>query len=295
MINVKELDNRYDFEITGPSYIGRPVSNTFMFITKKVESSLMNLSTINNCLVFAEEGINVDRNLLKNNCFIFSKTPQLDYSKFAIEFDNMKRDINSKRKYTYQNGYYIGENVKIGDGSLIEIGCFIDHDVVIGSNCKILSGAIIRNSIIGDNVLVNERAVIGANGFNMTDDENGNKMRIPTLGQVIISNNCEIGALNNISCGIGGATFFDEYVKLDAHVHIGHDVQIGKNVEITSGCIVAGFVEIGEKSYLGVGSVIKNRIKLGEKCFIGMGAVVMKNVAPGEEVAGNPARGFGRK
>lgn len=295
MINVKIIDKRYDFEIKGPSYIGRPVSNSFMFVTKKIENQIVNLQKIRNCLIYAEEGICINDEFKKANCIIETKNPQLEYTKFALLFEKEKINFNASRKYSETNGYICGENVTIGRNTIIEPGCFIDHDVKIGDNCRILSKVIIRNSVIGDNVLINENALIGSNGFNMTEDDNGNKIRIPTLGKVVISNNCEIGAFDNISCGSGGDTYLGEYVKLDALVHVGHDVQLSKNVEITAGCVIGGFVEISEGSYVGINSVLRNRIRIGKKAFVGMGAVVTKSVEDGITVVGNPAKPFERK
>ena len=81
----------------------------------------------------------------------------------------------------------LGKNVKIGPYTIIE------DNVVIGDNARIYSGAVIKNSIIGDNVIINEKAVVGANGFTMADNEDGNKVRIYSLGKVVIGNNVEIG------------------------------------------------------------------------------------------------------
>lgn len=295
MVNVKTIDKNYDFEIKGPSYIGRPVSNTFMFITKKIEKQVDNLKRVNNCLVYAEEGMLIDSALKKENCIVETKNPQLEYARFALLFEKEKARFNASRKYSERNGYCVGENVVIGKNTIIEPGCFLDHDVIIGDNCRILAKAAIRNSVIGNNVLINENALVGSNGFNMTEDECGNKIRIPTLGKVVISNNCEIGAFDNISCGSGGNTFLDEYVKLDALVHIGHDVQLSKNVEITAGCVIGGFVEISEGGYIGINSVLRNRIKIGKNAFVGMGAVVTKSVEDGVTVVGNPAKPFEKK
>lgn len=68
---------------------------------KKVEYLVNNLSTIENCLVFAEE----------------------------------KHNIDSRRKYQLTDeGYYLGENVTIECNPYIEPGCIIKHDVDMGSN-----------------------------------------------------------------------------------------------------------------------------------------------------------------
>lgn len=313
-----------DFIITGTSYIGRPRSNTAMFITKKVERLLPALNDVTECLVFAEEGINITSELAQRHAFSFSQKPQLEYARFATIFAEERAKQEQKLKFklitdcgsvsdcgcdcgsdsdcssnsdgdrscdcVLGSGYYLCEDSEIGSGCYIEPGCVIGPDVKIGKNARILAGAVIKRSTIGDNVLINEQAVIGANGFTMAEDEDGNKFRIPTLGRVIIGNNVEIGVHNNISCGSGGNTVLEDNVKLDALVHIGHDVHLHKNVEITAGSTISGFVEAGDKVYIGPGSAFKNRISLGAEAFIGVGSCVMKSVEAQSMVAGNPAR-----
>ena len=115
-------------------------------------------------------------------------------------------------------------------------------------------------------------------------------MRIPSLGGVIIGNDVEVGAHNNVSRGSGGDTVLEENVKLDAFVHIGHDAHLMKNVEITAGVIVGGYDIVGENAFLGLNATLRNRIEIGDGSFLGMGAVVTKSVARDTVVVGNPAK-----
>ncbi len=55
--NVHEINENYDFKIQGVSYIGSPMPNTAMYVTKKVAYLLENIRGLCGCLVFAEEGI----------------------------------------------------------------------------------------------------------------------------------------------------------------------------------------------------------------------------------------------
>lgn len=283
------------FEIIGTSYIGTPKSNTAMFITKKIEQLLPVLESVNECLVFAEAGIDVPRSLLEKHAFSFSEHPQLDYAKFANRFA-YERFLEEKKLVfaLTSEGYYVSSDVQIPDDAYIEPNCVIGPDVQMGKNAKIYTGAVIRRSTIGDNFVANENAVVGANGFTMTDDENGKKVRIPTLGRVIIGDQVEVGTNNNISCGSGGDTIIDNNVKLDAMIHIGHDVHLHENVEITAGVTVSGFVDVGKNVYIGVGAVLRNRITIGEHAFIGMGSNVTKSIANNAIVAGNPAKPFNK-
>ena len=62
-INVNTLSDSYNFLINGASYAGVPKNNTMMFITKKVEHLVENLSSVDECLVFLENGIDVSDTL----------------------------------------------------------------------------------------------------------------------------------------------------------------------------------------------------------------------------------------
>lgn len=266
-----------------------------MYITKKVEYLLGNLENVENCKVFVEDSVDIPANLSTKHEFVKTKTPQKDYAEYVTSIFNEKAEKNSKRKYTFEKGYWVGENVAIGENALIEPGCVIDHDVTIGKNAVIKTGAKIREAIIGDDFIACENCTIGTTGFTMAGNDEGNKIRIPTLGKVIIGNNVEIGALSNISCGSAGNTILEDNVKLDSLVNIGHDVYVGKNVEFPAGAIVGGFASIQDNAYISMNTTIRNRITIGEKAFVGMGSVVTKSVEPGITVIGNPAKELIRK
>lgn len=285
----EKLINGCEYKIVGASYAGTPRNNTMMYISKKVEYLVENLINSRECLIFVEDNVLMDKNVIENNCIVFCKNPQLEYARVATEFINSIRKKDNNYRLT-KGGYYLGENVSIGKNAFIEPNCVIGRDVIIGDNATILSGAVIKHAIIGNNFLCNENAVIGDYSFTMAEDENGNKFRIPSLGRVLIGDNVEIGACNDVAMGACGDTIIEDNVKLDGLVHIGHEAHIFKNSVITAGAIVAGFVEIGEESYLGINTSIKNRIHLGKNSMVGMGANVLKNVDEGAVVAGNPAK-----
>ena len=278
-------------DVKGVSYAGKPLDNTAMYITKKVERLVNNLFGVSGCKVFVESTVIVPCDIASKNEFIYTDTPQKDYALFVNHLAKDREEYNKNRNYTLTDqGYYMGENVKIGKNATIEAGAFIDHDVVIGNNAIIKSGAKLRNLIAGDNFVACENCTVGTNGFTMTADDDGKKIRIPTLGKVQIGNNVEINALANVSCGSAGNTVFEDNVKIDSLVHIGHDVQLGKNVEIPAGAIIGGFCEIKEGAFIGINATLRNRIIIGENAFVGMGAVATKSIPEGTTVVGNPAK-----
>lgn len=296
VFNVSRIVPGKSFLINGASYVGAPRSNTAMYITKKIERMLAVLETVKECLVFAEEGITVSPELEERHAFCFSKKPQTEYARFAnLFYEEREREETALKCTMMPGGYFLYENVSIGEGALIEPGCVIGPDVRIGTNARLRAGCVVRRATIGDNFIANENAVIGASGFTMAEDEDGDKIRIPTLGRVVIGDNVEIGVNNNVSCGSGGDTVIEDNVKYDALIHTGHDDHIGKNVEITAGVTLSGFVTAGDGAYFGVGSVMRNRIGIGDHAFIGMGSNVTKGVEANTVVAGNPAKPFVKK
>lgn len=289
IVNLKS-NSHIELNLSGSSYAGNPKDNTFMYISHKVEYLVQELYKCKNCLIFIEKGISVPEKIQSENKIVFTDLPQYEYAVYATEFENNLNEKKRLREYKIVNGSHIGENVSIGINSYIEPGCFIDHDVCIGNNATILSGSRIRNAIIGNNFLCNENAVIGNNSFTIAEDTLGNRLRIPALGNVVIENNVEVGACDNIARGTCGSTILEDNVKLDALVHIGHEAHISKNTEITAGATIGGFVVMGEQSFVGVGAQIKNRLDVGKGSVIGMGATVIRNIDKEITVIGNPAK-----
>lgn len=294
-INVSTLDSRYDFEIDSASYIGRPADNTVMYVTAKVGSLIENLRSRKNCLIFAEQGIDVPIELQERNCFVLVENPQLAYLGFVRRLADIRDRRDRERKYTLtEGGYYIGENVKLGANACIEPNCLIGHDVVIGDNCRILAGAVIKNAVIGDNFIAYENSVVGNYTFTFAVDENGNKQRIPSMGKAIIGNNVELGCHSTISAGSTGNTVVEDYVKTAACVHIAHDCHVKKNAELISGTVLGGFSVIGEGAVLGLNATVKNRVSLGDRVIVGMGSAVLREVPEDVTVVGSPARILGK-
>ena len=283
-------------KVNGVSYAGNPKDHTAMFITKKVEHLVKNLSDVSGCLVFIEENVVVPKEIFEKHKFIRSDNPQGDYAEYVNKIYNERLRIERGKKYTYSSGMFvIGENVTIGKNAYIEPGAFIGHDCIIGDNAVIKANAVIKQATIGDNFVACEGCTIGMFGFTMAKDSCDNNVRIPTLGKVKIGNNVEVGTNTNISCGSSGDTIIEDNVKIDTLVHVAHDVHIHKNAEIPAGVILGGYSDIGENVFIGINSAVRNRKIVGDDAYIGMGTVVTKNVEAGTTVVGNPARELKKK
>ena len=137
-----------------------------------------------------------------------------------------------------------------------------------------------------------QSAVIGQDGFGWYNaDMLGRwRKRFPHIGGVFIGDDVEIGPFVTIDRGALDDTIIERGVKIDAHVHVGHNARILQGAILTAGCIIGGSAVIGERTWVGLGAVVKNGVTVGADVTIGMGAVVTKDVPAGETWAGVPAR-----
>jgi len=217
--------------------------------------------------------------------YIISDNPRLDFARAVHEFFVPEIVPGIAASACLGENVSIGKNVSIGEYSII------GNNVIIGDSTKIRHHVVIGdNTAIGHDCLIKSNTVIGEEGFGFERDEQGRPIRIPHLGKVIIGNHVEIGALNTVVGSTIDNTSVGDYVKTDDHVHIGHNVQIGRRSLVAACAEISGSVYIGEMTWLGPNCSVMNGISIGDDCFIGLGAVVTKSLPDNVVVAGNPAR-----
>jgi UDP-3-O-[3-hydroxymyristoyl] glucosamine N-acyltransferase len=197
---------------------------------------------------------------------------------------------------TYGEGVYIGafsylaENVKIGRNVKIFPNTYIGDNAVIGDNTILFSGAkIYSDTIIGNDCVINSGVIIGADGFGFAPSENGEYKKIPQIGNVIIEDYVDIGAATTIDRATMGSTIIRSGVKLDNHIQIAHNVEIGKNTVIASQTGVAGSTKIGENCLIGGQVGIVGHITIGNNVKIQAQSGIGRNVKDNEVLQGSPA------
>ncbi|MDY0276974.1 MAG: UDP-3-O-(3-hydroxymyristoyl)glucosamine N-acyltransferase [Acholeplasma sp.] len=245
----------------------------------------INLAIKNSLVILREDSI--IKNLDESNFLLYSSNPRLD---FAIILNHIAK-YSPKKEYIEKHlNIIIGQNAKIANTVYIEPNVFIDNDVVIGDGTYIESGARIFSRVsIGENCRIGSNSTIGLSGFGVEIDNEGKSYRIPHFGGVSIGNNVVISSLCNIHAGTVNPTVIEDYVQLDALVHIGHNCIIKKSSMITACAEISGSVVLEEKSYVGPNSSIINKITIGENTLVGIGAVVTKSFSKDSRIAGNPA------
>lgn len=147
---------------------------------------------------------------------------------------------------------YIGKEAEIGDNVQIYPGVYVGNNVIIGENTVIHPGVkIYYNTIIGKDCTIHSGSVIGADGFGFAPNGNDAFVKIAQIGNVIIEDNVELGALVTIDRATMGSTIIRKGVKLDNHNHVAHNVEIGSNTVIAAQSGIAGTAKIGENCMFG--------------------------------------------
>jgi UDP-3-O-[3-hydroxymyristoyl] glucosamine N-acyltransferase len=185
-------------------------------------------------------------------------------------------------------GAVVGENVQIGSRCHIAANAVIADGVIIGDDTIIGANTSISHALIGAKVRIAENVSIGGEGFGFVPGPKG-PVRVFQVGRVIIEDQVEIGGNCAIDRGSLGDTVIGAMSALDNLVQIGHNVRLGK------GCIIAGQAGVAGSTTLGDYVMVGGAVSISDHLTIGSGAKiagksgVMRDVAPGEIVAGYPA------
>ncbi|BAO56245.1 UDP-3-O-(3-hydroxymyristoyl)glucosamine N-acyltransferase [Nonlabens marinus] len=201
---------------------------------------------------------------------------------------------------SYGDGLYLGafcsvsSNVKIGENVKIFSNVSIAENVSIGDNCVIYSGAhIMSDTVIGNHVVINSGCVIGADGFGFSPNSDGSYSKIPQIGNVIIEDNVDVGALTTIDRATLGSTIIRKGVKLDNQIQVAHNVEIGENTVIASQTGIAGSSKIGKNCRIGGQVGIAGHLVIGDNVGIQAQSGIGKNIKSNSNIQGSPAFDYG--
>ncbi|QDU32175.1 UDP-3-O-acylglucosamine N-acyltransferase [Poriferisphaera corsica] len=191
---------------------------------------------------------------------------------------------------------YVGPNVVVGDNTMLHPRVTVLDDVVVGQDCELWSGAVIRERCtVGDRCIIHPNAVIGGDGFGyrVGQGERGPELvKIPQIGIVEIQDDCEIGCNATIDRAKFSKTVVGAGTKIDNQVQIGHNVRIGQMCAISGATGIAGSVDIGNGVTMGGMCAIKDHISIGDGVTLGGGSQVIGNVPTGATWVGAPARDY---
>lgn len=157
----------------------------------------------------------------------------------------------------------LGNNVSIGEGTVIFPGVVIDDNVHIGAHC-----------------VIQANTVLGSHAFYYKNRPEG-RDRLLTCGELVIEDHVEIGANCTIDRGVTGDTRIGAHTKIDNLVHIGHDTVIGAH------CLMAAQVGIAGCVVLEDSVILWGQVGVASNVHIGKGAVVLGQAGVTKSIEGN--------
>ena len=102
--------------------------------------------------------------------------------------------------------------------------------------------------------------------------------RVPSFAAVSINDDVDIGAHCSLDRGVLRDSEIGRGVKLDSHVHVGHDVIIGANSALAAGVSIGGGVTIGEACLLGGGVGIAEGLRIANRVRVTAMSMVTKSI-----------------
>ncbi len=179
---------------------------------------------------------------------------------------------------------------EIDPTAVVEPGAIVAPTARIGPRSRIGANSVIGEKVeIGADCLIGSNCSVGSEAFYFKKKSDGTFEKWACGGRVVIGDRVDLGPGSTVARGVTGDTTIGDGSKLDAQIHLGHEVKIGKN------CLFAAQVGIGGNTRIGDGVVLYGQVGIAQNLEIGAGAVVLaksgvsKNLAGGKTYFGYPA------
>jgi UDP-3-O-[3-hydroxymyristoyl] glucosamine N-acyltransferase len=291
------LDNASaETEITGVAGIENAGPGQLTFVSNPKYNAAAKITKAS-AVIVAETFPAIDTGMLR------SSNPYLAWAK-AIEL------FYRPPRYTpgIHSTAVVHHTAKIGKHAHLGPYVVIDEDVVIGDNAIILShvviyrGATIGNNFfahahtivrefchLGDNVLLQNGAIVGSDGFGFAKDNDARWHKIVQSGNVVVESEAEIQANACIDRASIGETRIGRGAKIDNLAHIGHSCTVGHDTLICAQVGLAGTTDVGNNVILAGQVGVSGHIKIGDGAIAIAQSGIPHDVPAGATVSGAPA------
>jgi UDP-3-O-[3-hydroxymyristoyl] glucosamine N-acyltransferase len=295
-INARLENGSPDMEITGVAGIKDAGPGQLTFVANPKYAGAAR-TTRASAVIVAEEFPAVSAALLRS---------QNPYLAFAHALELFSQPLR------YEPGVHptavIHPSARIGEGAHIGPYVVIDQDVEIGRDAVLLAHVVIYRDVrigdrffahahavvragceLGNGVLLQNGAIIGADGFGFAKDDSGHWYKILQPEPVVIEDDVEIQANSCIDRASVEKTRIGRGTKIDNLVQVGHGSRIGEHSLLASQVGLAGSTDVGNNV------ILTGQVGVVGHCRIGDGAIVTPqsgvagDIEAGAIVSGAPA------
>ncbi|MDX2346282.1 MAG: UDP-3-O-(3-hydroxymyristoyl)glucosamine N-acyltransferase [Legionella sp.] len=245
-----------------------------------------NISKLNKPLIQVENPFKAFILLLKH--FYPTPEPELGIHPTAI----IAPDVTLGKNISIAPYVTIEAQSNIGDNCVIKSHVHIGNHVRIAANTTLHPHVTIYDySKIGEHVTIHASSVIGSDGFGYTS-ENGQHVKIPHVGRVVIEDDVEIGASTIIDRATIGETIIGKGTKIDNLVQVAHSVKLGQHNILCAFTGIAGSTKSGNHVIFAAGAGVSDHVRIDDEVILGARAGVppKKHLKKGLIYLGAPAR-----
>lgn len=164
---------------------------------------------------------------------------------------------------------FLSDDVQVGPYAVIEDGVNIGRGVQIGARAHILG-----DTVIGDDCQVHMGAVLGHLPQIRKDTPQTGKLRVGTGNIFREYTTVHRSSKSDAATVIGSDNYFM------AFAHIAHDCNIGNNVTVCNGALVAGHVVVEDFAFISGNVTIHQFCRIGRYAMVGGLARISKDVPP---------------
>jgi UDP-3-O-[3-hydroxymyristoyl] glucosamine N-acyltransferase len=195
----------------------------------------------------------------------------------------------------------LGKNCHIGPHVVIDAHAVIGDDATLLAHTVIYPGvrigarffahahAIVREGcVLGDDVVLQNGAIIGADGFGFAKEDNGRWYKIPQSGPAILDDRVEVQANACIDRASVGETRIGPGAKVDNLVQVGHGSTVGENTLLCAQVGLAGSSHLGRNVILAGQAAVAGHCTIGDGAILTAQSAVSHDVAPGKVMSGSP-------
>jgi UDP-3-O-[3-hydroxymyristoyl] glucosamine N-acyltransferase len=184
----------------------------------------------------------------------------------------------------------IDENVRIGKSAVLLAHSVVYRDAVIGDNLFAHAHSVVREHChLGNNVMLQNGAVIGADGFGFAKDDTGHWHKIAQSGPAVLEDDVEVQANACVDRASVGETHIARGAKIDNLVQVGHGSRVGENTLLCAQAGLAGSTDVGKNVILAGQVGVAGHCKIGDGAIATAQSGIPSDVPPGAVVSGYPA------
>jgi UDP-3-O-[3-hydroxymyristoyl] glucosamine N-acyltransferase len=184
----------------------------------------------------------------------------------------------------------IGPDVEIGEGCILLPHVVIYRGARMGKNFFAHAHSVVREHCrVGDDVILQNGAIIGADGYGFAKNDKGEWYKIVQSGVAVLEDKVEVQANACIDRASIGVTRIGADTKVDNLVQVGHGSTVGEHTMLCAQVGLAGSTDVGSDVILAGQVGVAGHCTIGDKVVATAQSGIPNDVEAGKIVSGYPA------